>query len=68
MKVGFAIAGRHPGHYFLGEQVSYMSLNFSRVKKLKVLGPDTLFAKRLWKQNHLRYKMLVQVVSKDNQQ
>ena len=21
MKVGFAIAGRHPGHYFLGEQV-----------------------------------------------
>ena len=21
MKVGFAIAGRHPGHYFLGDQV-----------------------------------------------
>jgi hypothetical protein len=22
MKVGFAIAGRHPGHYFLGDQVT----------------------------------------------
>jgi len=29
MRIGFAIAGRHPGHYFLGEQVYTYNLPLS---------------------------------------
>ena len=35
MKVGFAIAGRHPGHYFLGDQVQNERNNLSTKQQNK---------------------------------
>ena len=36
MKVGFAIAGRHPGHYFLGDQVQKeIKLKVQTTKEIK---------------------------------
>jgi hypothetical protein len=38
MKVGFAIAGRHPGHYFLGEQVCKTRRDFILKQSINTVG------------------------------